>query len=245
MISDELVGRFFKNNADQSYQVVRFVGRKKNGTSLFRIRFIETGYERDVEKVEIKRGKIKDRFQRSVFGVGYLGDTKMVGYKREYSVWAGILERCYDKSSSGYPNYGGAGVSVCERWHSFELFLKDITDIEGFDRELFDQGKLELDKDIKQFDLCKSKRVYSAFTCCFVTREINRKYRDVSATKLLFKATSPSGESFTVPGLRPFAAKHGLHRPTIKKCLRGERADYNGWTFELIRESNWGRSKSA
>ncbi|MEB9770488.1 hypothetical protein P4K44_33875, partial [Bacillus cereus] len=138
MINDEIVGRFFRNNAGQSYQVVRFAGRRKNGISLFRIRFIETGYQRDVEKVEIKRGNIKDRFQRSVFGVGYLGDTKMVGHKREYSVWSGMIERCYDKTSSGYPNYGGAGVSVCERWHSFEMFLKDITRIEGFDRELFD-----------------------------------------------------------------------------------------------------------
>ncbi|MCY7451806.1 hypothetical protein MCZ47_16320 [Bacillus altitudinis] len=245
MISDEVVGRFFRNNADQSYRVVRFAGRKKNGTSLFRIRFIETGYERDVEKVEIKRGNIKDRYQRSVFGIGYLGDTKMVGHKREYSVWSSMLARCYDKSSSGYPNYGGAGVSVCERWHSFELFLKDIVRIEGFDKDLFSKGLLELDKDIKQFDLSKNKRVYSADTCCFVSREINSKYRDTKNAKLLFKATSPSGESFTVSGLRPFAAKHGLHRPIIKKCLRGERADYNGWTFELIRESNWGRSKSA
>lgn len=245
MISDEVVGGFFRNNADQSFQVLRFVGRKKNGTSLFRIRFIETGYERDVEKVEIKRGNIKDRFQRSVFGVGYLGNTKMAGHKHEYSVWSSMIGRCYDKSNSGYPNYGGVGVSVCERWHSFELFLSDMVGIEGFDKTLFDKGLLELDKDIKQFDVDKSKRVYSAATCCFVSRAINSKYRDVKATKLLFKATSPSGESFTVSGLRPFAAKHGLHRPIIKKCLRGERADYNEWTFELIRESNWGRSKSA
>ncbi|AZV43552.1 hypothetical protein BAOM_2943 [Peribacillus asahii] len=78
--------------------------------------FQKTGYERVVEKVEIKRGKIKDRLEKSVFGIGILGDIKMVNFKREYTVWSGMLERCYDEKFHSYHRYGGRGVTVCERW---------------------------------------------------------------------------------------------------------------------------------
>ncbi|WP_461311102.1 hypothetical protein [Bacillus altitudinis] len=169
----------------------------------------------------------------------------MVDHKREYNVWNGMLERCYDENSPQFQDYGAKGVTVCERWHCFANFVKDFTFIDGFEPDLFADRKIFLDKDLKQKGIPKSEMVYSLNTCTFVSQAVNNRNRDLTKARLLFKATAPSGESFTVSGLRPFAAKHGLHRPTIKKCLRGERADYNGWTFELIRESNWGRSKSA
>jgi len=243
-IEKELVGNVFSNNHGQKYKVLRINGQKKNGTKLFRIRFIKTGYERDVEKVEIIRGKIKDRYERSVFGVGYLGDVKMSDEKNVYSVWKGMLERCYDRSCSQYSNYGGSGIRVCQRWHCFKNFLEDVSKIEGYDEDLFNNRKLFLDKDIKQQRTPKSQKIYSLETCCFVTREVNNAYRDLPNTRVHFIAKSPDGEIIRAEGLRPFSEKYGLHRPIIKKCLRGERSNYNGWTFKLIKESNW-KNKSA
>lgn len=34
--------------------------------------------------------------------------------------------RCYNPMEPGYPNYGGRGVTVCERWHDFESFYADM-----------------------------------------------------------------------------------------------------------------------
>jgi hypothetical protein len=34
--------------------------------------------------------------------------------------------RCYQPSQRGYANYGGKGVRVIERWHTFEAFLADM-----------------------------------------------------------------------------------------------------------------------
>jgi hypothetical protein len=45
---------------------------------------------------------------------------------REYKVWAGMINRCKNPSHIGFANYGGRGISVCERWKKFENFLFDM-----------------------------------------------------------------------------------------------------------------------
>lgn len=40
-----------------------------------------------------------------------------------YEVWYSMIRRCTHKTSSGYENYGGRGISVCEEWQkSFPAF---------------------------------------------------------------------------------------------------------------------------
>lgn len=36
--------------------------------------------------------------------------------KRLYSIYAAMLERCYNKKNKEYKNYGGRGIKVCEEW---------------------------------------------------------------------------------------------------------------------------------
>jgi hypothetical protein len=43
-----------------------------------------------------------------------------------YSSWMAMRERCYRKSRKNYRNYGGRGITVCERWHDFTNFLADM-----------------------------------------------------------------------------------------------------------------------
>ena len=48
-------------------------------------------------------------------------------YSSEYSTWKGMIQRCTDPAHSGWHNYGGRGISVCERWRaSFAMFLGDM-----------------------------------------------------------------------------------------------------------------------
>lgn len=45
----------------------------------------------------------------------------------EYIAWVLMIQRCYNKNHPSYPNYGGRGITVCERWlHSFESYLADV-----------------------------------------------------------------------------------------------------------------------
>lgn len=43
-----------------------------------------------------------------------------------YKSWSSMRGRCLDGNNMGFKNYGGRGISICERWSSFELFVKDM-----------------------------------------------------------------------------------------------------------------------
>jgi hypothetical protein len=44
----------------------------------------------------------------------------------EYSVWKCMFKRTRDKSGRWFKYYGARGITVCERWKSFENFLADM-----------------------------------------------------------------------------------------------------------------------
>lgn len=43
-----------------------------------------------------------------------------------YKVWAAMKDRCRNPNNTHYRHYGGRGISVCERWNDFALFLADM-----------------------------------------------------------------------------------------------------------------------
>jgi len=45
----------------------------------------------------------------------------------EYISWQSMKSRCLNKADKDYCNYGGIGITVCERWiRSFSDFYKDM-----------------------------------------------------------------------------------------------------------------------
>lgn len=48
-------------------------------------------------------------------------------YKSEFSTWSSMRYRCKNPGNAAWKNYGGRGISVCERWDaSFTSFLEDM-----------------------------------------------------------------------------------------------------------------------
>lgn len=44
----------------------------------------------------------------------------------EYKTWQGMIDRCTNPNATSYSNYGGRGITVCDRWRDFRSFLADM-----------------------------------------------------------------------------------------------------------------------
>lgn len=44
----------------------------------------------------------------------------------EYRVWEAMKRRCLNPRDSAWKDYGGRGITVCERWMRFENFIADM-----------------------------------------------------------------------------------------------------------------------
>ena len=48
-------------------------------------------------------------------------------YHPSYTVWWGMMQRCYSSNAIGYKYYGGRGIKVCDRWQASILaFYEDM-----------------------------------------------------------------------------------------------------------------------
>ena len=53
--------------------------------------------------------------------------SRQKGVAPEYDTYRSVLKRCYNPSQKHYKNYGGRGISVCQRWlDGYENFLADV-----------------------------------------------------------------------------------------------------------------------
>lgn len=55
--------------------------------------------------------------------------TRSLGFTRTYNSWRAMIDRCTNPNNIGWENYGGRGITICDRWvNSFESFLSDMGD---------------------------------------------------------------------------------------------------------------------
>lgn len=48
-----------------------------------------------------------------------------------YARWKSMMQRCHNPRAENFKYYGGKGVTVCERWHDFALFIADMGECSG------------------------------------------------------------------------------------------------------------------
>jgi hypothetical protein len=83
-----------------------------------------------ITKTRIARGEIKGqprRFIRSHVFRG-LSTRKTHGQTRSptHRSWESMRRRCTNPNAHNFAFYGGRGITICERWNSFENFLSDM-----------------------------------------------------------------------------------------------------------------------
>lgn len=152
--------------------VVDYVNSKK-----VKVKFLdEHGYEVFVQVSNLRRGRVKNPYHLSVFGVGYLGvgehKTKIEGNNTKgYSTWKSMLRRCYvNEHQEKKPTYRGCYVH--KDWHNFQEFAK------WFNNQ-YKEDDWQLDKDI----LKKGNKCYSEDFCRMVPREVNMLLTDSGASR--------------------------------------------------------------
>lgn len=57
---------------------------------------------------------------------GVLVDGYRTKHHPLYDVWANMWGRCTNQNNGSYQNYGGRGITVCERWRHFRFFAEDM-----------------------------------------------------------------------------------------------------------------------
>ena len=164
------------------------------------------------------------------YGIGFRIDASNSTHPRAYSVWQGMLKRCYDVHHVRYNVYGGSGVIVSKRWHCFDTFISDMSKLAGWNEEDFNLGLLQLDKDYTQRG--KASKIYSRKTCAWVSRKRNNRLQPSQQKR--FRAISPDGTEFKRLNKAEFCRSKGLSITAVSKCLNGHRGSHKGWKFYYI-----------
>lgn len=133
-----------------------------------RIRYLIGGYEQFYDARALRRGNIRSPFQRSVFGVGYLGVGNFEAANKDgsktlaYGRWMAMLSRCYNKIPHGRDNSYKV-CTVCDEWLNFQNFAMWFCN-----QRFYGQGH-DIDKDL----LVPGNKEYSPTTCCLLPPLIN------------------------------------------------------------------------
>lgn len=113
-----------------------------------------------------------------------------------YAVWVNIRQRCNNPNNNGYVKYGAKGITVCERWNSFDNFLADM-------------GHPPTPK--HSIDRIDGTKGYSPDNCRWATQKEQQNNR------LNNYVISYKGERFT---LMQLSEKLGIGRKSLKKRLK-------------------------
>ena len=88
----------------------------------------ECGATRIVKGHSLLRGNTTSCGCRRPDGVRAAVMTHGKTDSRIHWVWRAMKQRCLNPKNKNYLNYGGRGISVCERWLVFENFYADMGD---------------------------------------------------------------------------------------------------------------------
>lgn len=110
-----------------------------------------------------------------------------------YIAWTNMKARCLNPKQTGYKDYGGRGITICDRWlNSFENFLADMGEC---------PAGLSLDRE-------RSDENYEPGNCRWVTwtKQMNNQRKTIRLTH--------AGRTMS---LSEWAVETGLSR----ECIRG------------------------
>lgn len=123
---------------------------------------------------------------------------------RLYNVYQGIKQRCYNKNSVHYPDYGARGITVCDEWRNSNIAFFKWAIANGYDPAL-SIDRIDVNGD------------YSPENCRWATNSEQQNNRRNNRLIVWH------GEKHTIA---EWAKIKGMQRTTLQKRLK------YGWSIE-------------
>lgn len=156
-------------NENKKGTKMKIIAHRSNGD--IDVEFLDTHHYvfEHAQYQNFKTGGIKNPYDKTVYGKGYIGEGKYVGWvngnhTEEYEIWKGILKRCYSESQKDVFNSYFNISEVCDEWLNFQNFA------EWYHTHKYKcDGRLHIDKDIKY----PGNKLYSPYHCLLTPQRIN------------------------------------------------------------------------
>lgn len=126
-----------------------------------------------------------------------------------YTRWASMKQRCYNPNHTAFKNYGGRGITICDRWKEFKPFFEDIlSEIgdcpgKGYTLDRIDNNGNYEPKNIK----------WSTY------KEQNNNKRSKHTSKIEIKRCGYCGRFLGMNSFKWSDRKKGYRSSHCKKCL--------------------------
>lgn len=135
-----------------------------------------------------------------------------------------MIRRCKYSDNKSFKNYGGRGITVCERWLKFENFYTDVGDPpEGMTLDrINNDGNYEPSN--WRWATKKQQRKNSRPASCGPHKQ--RWFRAWHKDSMIQYLSNSQCE---------FARKWGLGRRNISNCLHKKQKTHKGWIFEFLK----------
>lgn len=101
--------------------LLEILPRNSYGSRIYKCR-CECGNETTVFAENVRQGRTVSCGCHHLSAVTKHGQYKSATYK----CWDALIQRCTNPKNHNFKDYGGRGVTVCERWLLFENFLADM-----------------------------------------------------------------------------------------------------------------------
>jgi hypothetical protein len=126
-----------------------------------------------------------------------------------YKSWYHMMQRCTNPKARSYDRYGGAGITVCERWKTFLNFYEDMKD------SYYSAVEKYGDESLISIDRIDGTKGYYKENCRWIT--IAEQNLNLSSNRLVtvYGNTMPLSQAvrlYAAEGVTYSAASERLHR---------------------------------
>ncbi|MCU7372815.1 hypothetical protein PEC18_18615 [Paucibacter sp. O1-1] len=99
---------------------------KANGNVVWQF-ICDCGNAAEIDGYQVRSGRIWTCKVCSAQRSRQASVTHGLSTSPEYSVWESMNTRCHNKRATAFADYGGRGITVCQRWReSFAAFISDM-----------------------------------------------------------------------------------------------------------------------